>query len=420
MKHRIAYLTGAYPRATDTFIQREVAALRKLGHEVRTFAVRKPDASHRVGPQQVRETDRTEYLLDAGGLKILWANLMWLAAHPLRYLKTWGLALSARSPGLRSLIYQMFYLLEAGYLARRLRACGVEHLHNHFANSSCSVAMLTSELSGIPFSFTLHGPAIFFEPQRWRLDLKIRRAQFVACISRFCRSQAMIWAERDRWDRLHIVHCGVDPSRYAPKEHRGNGSNILFIGRLEAVKGVPVLLRAFAALSGSDASPTLRLVGDGPDRPALEAMAETLGLGGSVQFVGYRSADEVAADLAWADQLVLPSFAEGVPVVLMEAMASGLPVVATRVGGVGELVETGRSGWLVAPGDEQDLADRMATLMTDPQVRNRMGAAGRKTVEEAFDIHDEAQRLSQILIASMEGRAETIRPALDATREAVA
>ena len=223
-----------------------------------------------------------------------------------------------------------------------MRRSGVTHLHNHIAKSSCTVAMLASALSGIPYSFTLHGPDIFFAPEHWRLDEKIARARFVACISDFCRSQAMLWSDPAQWGKLKIVHCGVDPGRYRDGEREG--TRLIFIGRLAAVKGVPVLLEAFAAARAVRPDLTLTLVGDGPERAALEAEAARLGIAGAVRFAGYRSQDAVADLLASHDALVLPSFAEGVPVVLMEALAANLPVIATAVGGVGELVKDGETG----------------------------------------------------------------------------
>ena len=263
--------------------------------------------------------------------------------------------------------------------------------------------MLASALSGIPFSFTLHGPDIFFEPLHWRLDAKIERASFVACISEFCRSQAMLFSAREHWDKLHVVHCGIEPERY--EGAAGGSGPILFVGRLAAVKGVPVLLRAMRRVRAAFPDVRLLLIGDGPERPAIEAEARAApGLAGAVTFAGYQSQDDVAQALKSSCLLVLPSFAEGVPVVLMEAMAAGKPVVATQVGGVGELVRDGQSGRIIPPGDEVALADAIIELLADPELRQRMGTAGRSTVKEDFASMEEAARLGILFVSYTTGQ----------------
>jgi len=263
--------------------------------------------------------------------------------------------------------------------------------------------MLMSEMSGIPYSFTLHGPDIFYEPYRWRLDEKIARARFVACISHFARSQAMAFSAPEHWNKLHIVHCGVDPARYdtqSPKAH----AHLVFVGRLAGVKGVPVLLQALQGLIAEHPDLRLTLVGDGPERAALETLAQ--GLGDHVEFVGYQSQDAVAALLSEATLHVLPSFAEGVPVVLMEAMAARVPVVTTRIAGVPELVEDGVSGLLVPPGDADALRVALGRLLTDADLCRAMGEAGRVRVRTEFASDTEAAWLA----ALFQGYAEGVPP----------
>ncbi|MEL6792710.1 MAG: glycosyltransferase, partial [Pseudomonadota bacterium] len=266
----------------------------------------------------------------------------------------------------------------------------------HFANSSCSVAMLASEISGVPFSFTMHGPAIFFEATKWALDEKIARARFVSCISHFCRSQAMLFSSPDHWGKLRIVHCGVEPDRYARGDHEP-AKRLIFVGRLAAVKGVLIALEALARVRADHPDATLTLVGDGVERARIEARIADMGLTDVVRLTGYLSQSDVAAELARSDVFVLPSFAEGVPVVLMEAMATGLPVVATRVAGIPELVEDGVSGRVVAPGDAEALADAIAEILSDPDRPEIMGAAGRVRVREEFEITSEAAWLYEMM-----------------------
>jgi glycosyltransferase involved in cell wall biosynthesis len=252
--------------------------------------------------------------------------------------------------------------------------------------------MLAAQLAGIPYSLTVHGPTDFDDPAGWRLDLKVARAAFVACISHFARSQVMIHADPADWPKLRIVHCGVDPALYdRPPALPSEPVELVFVGRLAPVKGIRILLEAM----GRVAAPVrLTIVGDGPDRAHLERAAAPLG--DAVRFTGYLSQAEVAATLTRAHVVVLPSLAEGVPVMLMEAMAARLPVIATQVAGTAELVEDGVSGRLVPPGDAVSLAAAIDALAVDEGRRQRMGEAGRAAVRGGFDIHDEARRLAAL------------------------
>ena len=396
---RVAYLTGEYLRPTHTFIQREVEELRSAGVEVHTFSVRSTAAADIVSPEQQDEQAKIFNLLPIRPLGILSAHLQLLMTTPRRYLQTLWLAWQSRSLGLKALLYQLIYFIEAGFLAQELRRRGIQHLHNHFADSSCTVAMLAATLTDIPFSFTLHGPYIFFEPYRWKLNLKIQRAEFVVCISHYCRSQAMLFSDPDCWDKLHIVHCGIDLKRYRPIQ--SHQKRLLYVGRLSAAKGVPILFEAVALLMSHHPDLTLTIVGDGPDRQELEFQAAALGIQSHLKFVGYQSQDAVCHFLQDCDLFVLPSFAEGLPVVLMEAMATGVPVVTTSIAAISELVEDGVSGYLVPPGAVEPLAARLERLLQDPALRQSFGQAGRLKVEQEFDLHQEVCKLKRIFEAAV-------------------
>ena len=396
----IAYLTGEYPKVSHTFIQREVAALRAHGLVIETCTVRRASARDVLADQKDEEA-RTFCILDAAKRpdRLVGSHLALLASSPGRWFRTLRLAWRTRSPGLKAALYQLFYFAEAGVLARHLQARGVVHLHNHFGNSSCSVAMLASELSGIPFSFTEHGPAIFFEPERWALGEKIARARFVAAISHFCRSQLMLFSNPDDWPKIGIVHCGVDPARYGRASRGTFGKRVLFVGRLDPVKGVPLLLEAFVTVLGRHPDAQLTIVGDGAKRVEAENQARSLRITEAVTFAGYKTQAEVADLLEQSDLLVLPSFAEGVPVVLMEAMASRIPVIASRVAGVQELVRDGETGYTVPPGDVASLSDRISHLLADPDLCRRMGEKGRAIVEAEFNLDKEAAWLATFFSA---------------------
>lgn len=387
----VAYLTGTYPKASHTFIQREIAALRDLGLGVETFSIRRPGPGDLIGPEEVAAEAETTYVLaeakNPGNL--LGAHFRLVKAAPGRWFKAVWLAMRTARPGLKGALKQGAYFLEAGMIADRMIARGLRHIHNHFADAGSTVAMLAGALADRPFSFTLHGPAELFEPESWHLGTKIKRAAFTVCISDFCRSQAMLFSDPGDWDRLKIVHCGVAPEQYdGPPPTPKQSLNLAFVGRLTQIKGLRVLMNAMALVREMRSDVTLTLVGDGEDRAWIEAEARRIG---GVTLLGYQSQQGVAEALRAADALVLPSFAEGVPVVLMEAMASARPVIATRVAGVPELVEDGVSGFLVPPGNERALADAILALAEADIAA--MGEAGRAKVKSEFSTVTEAEKL---------------------------
>lgn len=409
---RIAYLTGEYPRATDTFVQREVMALRQQGVEVYTFSIRRTGNEHMVGPEQEAERENTYYVLPPNPFNLLISHLVLFFGSPQRYLEGIRVAWKTQQPGLRGMIYQLFYFLEAGIVAREMNRQNIEHLHNHFANSSCHVTLLASTLGGVTFSFTLHGPAIFFEPKFWHLGEKIKRALFVSCISYYSRSQGMVFATLDDWQKMHIIHCGVDPSLFKSVTHQGKGLRLLYVGRLAATKGLPILLESLAQLQPKYRELSLTVIGDGVEKERLQQMTKDLNLEGMVNFVGYQSQTSVRNYLQQTDIFVMSSFAEGVPVVLMEAMAAGVPSIATQIAGVSELIEDGVNGYLVPPGNVSALTEKLDTLIISPDVRSKFGVLGRQKVEKEFNIYKETQRLYSIFKNALNHQKTPIRPSL--------
>lgn len=407
---RIAYLTGEYPRATDTFIQREVTTLREMGVDVHTFSVRRTGDEHMVGTEQKLERSSTFYILPPNPINLILAHLSLLLAFPKRYLQAIKLAWSTSQPGLRGALFQVFYFLEAGILAKQIKQRQIVHLHNHIVEASGTVAMLAAEMGGFTYSFTLHGPYIFFRPHQWRLDEKIKRSLFVCCISHYARSQGMIFAPTEKWNRMHIIHCGIDPTLFDVVSHNESGKRLLFVGRLAAAKGLPILLESLVSLRRSHPDIVLTVVGDGPDRQKLEQITAQLGLSQNVKFVGYKSQAEVRDYFQQTDIFVMSSFAEGIPVVLMEAMAAGVPVVATQIAGVSELVEDGVNGYLVPPGDAVSLAENIEKLLNNHKLRAAFGTSGRAKVEKDFNIHHEVARLHNLMNSALQGDVEPIRP----------
>ena len=402
MTLRLAYMTGEYFRVSHTFIRREAAYLRSVGHHVQVISVRRPRDGENLGPEGEGEKKTAIFLLPASPISLAIAHFAEMARSPRRYFSAMGLAWRTRV----SCVRFVAYFAEAAILARVMRRENLSHLHNHFSSSSCSVAMIAAEMGGFTFSFTVHGPAEFFEASTWGLGEKVKRALFVNCISYFCRSQVMVFAPAEDWAKLRVVHCGVDMSQFEFSEKPAAGKNLLFVGRLAAAKGLPVLLEAMRELPEA----TLTLAGDGPDRGLLERMARELGMESRVRFLGYQTPQQVRELLNFSDLFVMSSFAEGVPVVLMEAMACGLPVVATRIAGIPELVIDGENGLLVTPGDVKVTAEAIARLLADAEMRKRMGAAGRKMVEREFNLNLEGAWLNRILSGALAGKSEGIRP----------
>lgn len=401
----IAYLASEYPMISHTFIIREVLALRRLGLNIQTCSIRRPDPRSFTGHDE-QEAYRETFFVQAAAkspLRLIKAHLRAISRAPGRWLSALRLSWQARGLGAKSALWQLFYLLEAGVLADYLLSRGVSHLHVHFANSGGSVAMLASEMTGIPYSLTIHGPDELLAPVQNSLGLKIAKASFVACITHFCRSQAMWFSEQSHWHKLKIVHCGVNPALYGQTQREGFGKNLLFIGRLGPVKGATLLLDAFAALRGRHPDARLTLVGDGPSRAALEAQARALGIADVTHFTGYLSQNDVSGKLGEADMLALPSFAEGLPVVLMEALAAGIPVIASQIAGIPELVRNGETGFVVPAGDVEALTVRLDQLMSDPDLCRRMGEAGRKLVRSEHDVAREAKWLARIFANNAEG-----------------
>jgi glycosyltransferase involved in cell wall biosynthesis len=400
---RIAYLCNRYPAVSLTFILREIRALRLLGVDVDTFAIRRALPGHLLSPVDREEHARTYAVLPPDPAKLALAHLVAIALHPLRYVETFVLAMRLRPRGLRGAIWQCFYFAEAITIWRECRRRGITHIHAQFANVATDVALLASHFGGgdWSWSFTLHGPVEFYDVFQSRLTEKLNRAKFVVCISDFARSQAMAFVDRKRWEKLHVVHCGVDPGAFRPGERSsgaapGGRLRVLSVGRLIDLKGHAVLLDAIAASRDDGVEMRLTVVGDGPCRDALESLASQLGIAEQVTFAGSVGQDQILKFYADADAFCLSSFAEGVPVVLMEAMAMEIPVVATRIAGIPELVEHGLSGLLVAPGRSDQLAGALATLAGDPQQRRTMGAAGRAKVIAEFDVAKSAGRLREL------------------------
>lgn len=383
----VGYLVSEYPAPSHTFIRREIEALRGAGVPIVTYSVR-PPAHVLSNPRERRAAEETFVVLGAGAMRIAGANLTALARHPGRYLSTLGLALRHRVPGLRSLLWALFHLAEAVMLAQRMRADGIARLHNHFGNAGATVGLLAAHFNGVPWSLTLHGISEFDYPAGNLLAEKLARADFAACVSYFGMAQAMRLTRPALWHKLRVVRCGLDPADLptAGRERGGSGDRprVICVGRLSPEKGHIGLFQAMQALAARGVPLHLTLVGDGPMRAELEQAAAEMGLAEGIEFLGARDEPATLEAIAQADMLVLPSFMEGLPIVLMEAMALHVPVIASRVAGIPELVIDGETGLLFDPANWHGLADALARLAGDSQLRGDLADAGYAKVSAAF------------------------------------
>jgi colanic acid/amylovoran biosynthesis glycosyltransferase len=399
---RIAYLTSRYPKLSHTFVLREVEALRREGVEVHTFSVRRAEPGDLRTEADRRAFESTYALLPARIGHLALAHARALGGGPGRYVATLRRALALSPRGVRGTVWQLFYFLEAVLLWDRCRRRGIRHLHAHFANVGSDVALLAAHLGGPAWSwsFTMHGPTGFENVSQYRLAAKVAAARFVVCISDFARSQLMSLVDAAQWGKLRVIHCGLDPAVFSAPAANGRALDrleILTVGRLVPVKGQRVLLAAMAELVRRGRRAHATLVGGGPEADQLAAAIERLGLREHVTLAGPVGQDEIRSYYAGADVFCLPSFAEGLPVVLMEALAMGVPVVTTYVAGIPELVTPGVSGLLVPAGRADLLADALERLADDPEARRAMGEAGRAKVAAEFDVQRSAHQLRELL-----------------------
>ncbi len=336
-----------------------------------------------------------------------------MVASPLQYVRNLFASSKFAEPGLRGRLLPLLWAMQAIVLWQRCREAGIEHIHVHFAGAPPAVAGLAtrfargSRRAGGPrsWSATVHGPVEFLDR---RLGVKLADAARVVCISDFARSQVMTQVGESDWDKLEVVRCGLDVTKFAARRNGAGAAaeepgkrpiRLLCVGRLISLKGQAILLDATAELLARGLDVRLTVVGDGPKREELVSHCGELGLSDRVEWAGAVGQDEISGHYAAADIFCLPSFAEGVPTVLMEAMLSETPVVSTRIAGVPELVEDGVNGMLIPPGRSDLLVRAIEGLALDPALRRRLGVAGRSKVEAEFDAARSTRQLAEVFQA---------------------
>jgi len=424
---RVAYLVNQYPLVSHTFIRREIAALEGLGVAVERVSIR--DASDQViDPADQPEATRTRAILAAGVVGLLAAGLACLVRRPTGWCR--GLALAMRC-GLRShngLLRHLAYFLEAAVLLRWMVRDGVSHVHAHFGTNSATVAMLCRAMGGPGYSFTIHGPEEFDRPEALSLREKVARAAFVAAISEFGRSQVFRWADYEHWSKVHVVRCTVDGSYLddepapLPDEPR-----LVCVGRLGPEKGQERLVEACAKLRDQGVAFKLTLVGGGVFTERTRALIDRLGLSDRITITGWVDSERVRREINAARMMVMPTFAEGLPVVFMESLAMGRPVLSTYVAGIPELVVPGETGWLIPAGSVADIVEALGEALATPtETLKQMGEQGRQRVIAQHNADREAAKLKALLERHGEaavGATEqpaTVREASASTAEAAA
>ncbi|PPE64922.1 glycosyltransferase family 4 protein [Caldimonas caldifontis] len=404
---RVAYLVNQYPKVSHSFIRREILAVERQGIAIERFALRGWDEPV-VDPQDVSERAKTRYVLQGGLIALLAATAHAALTAPGRFARALWLATRLGLRSDRPLPVHWIYLAEACVLARWLRQAQVSHLHAHFGTNPAEVAMLAGVLSGLPYSFTAHGSEETDKPQFIGLPEKIRRAAFVVAVSSYGRAQLYRWSRLEDWPKIHVVHCGLERGFYeAVTVQPVEASRLVCVGRLCQEKGQLLLLRALRYLRDEGLDCELVLAGDGEMRAAIEHEVDRLGLRGQVCITGWISSERVREEILAARALVLPSFAEGLPVVLMEAMALGRPVISTYVAGIPELVVEDECGWLSPAGDLERLVESIKEcLRASPRRLEAMGAIARERAVLRHDIDTEAARLTVHFRAS--GRVQQV------------
>jgi colanic acid/amylovoran biosynthesis glycosyltransferase len=393
---KIAYLVSQYPTVGHSFIFREIRQLRAQGLDVRVASIREPDRTpERLMPEEREEMERTYYVKPLGLFRGIVQHIASLASSPIRYSR--GLIYAIRLGGLdlRKVFLCLLYFGEAVIVGRWMEQEGLRHVHTHF---SSTVALIATRAFAITMSATVHGPDEFIDPAGYWLREKIDRATFLVAISEYGRSQLMNACDYQQWNKLEVVPLGVEPSALTGRLFRHDPApfQIFFVGRLAPVKGLHLLIAAVDLLCKEGRDVRLRLIGDGPERWKLETDVKRRGLNSRVVFEGQIHTDQVRVLLNDADVFAMSSFAEGVPVVLMEAMSLMIPCVAPQIGGIPELIRNGIDGLLVPPSNHVELARAIAILMDEPTLRRRLGETGREQVLERYNLSRNTERLANV------------------------
>ena len=396
MNLKLVYIIGAYPNLTMTFIDREVRTLREQGVQIQILSIRRPWTP--LSPEQKKLQEGVIYLLPVSWLAFFWANLRFAALRPRAYFGTFLYLISRPHSSLRARGMTVLHFFEGVYAAHHLRGGGWDHLHAHFIERAAVVALVASRLLGIPYSLTAHASDIYVNPVL--LKEKLAGAKFVATCTGYNREYLSQFGEGLFNHKLNCIYHGLELSRYqrlaSPTPEK---PVVLAVGQLKERKGFRYLIQACRLLANRGCLLECHIVGEGPLREELEEQIQQLSLQGTVTLYGSLPHQEVIEQYQQAAAFVLPAVIggdgdrDGIPNVILEAMAMELPVVSTLHSGIPEVVQDGVNGLLVPPADEAALADAIAKLLNSPELRFRLGRSGRQMVTEKFDVERNVMRL---------------------------
>ena len=389
---RIGYLMNMYPVTSATFIRREIEAHENAGYPITRYAIREW-TEPLIDPQDKAEANETSYLLSGRVPALIGSFIVEAVQNPIGMYRAvaawWRLFAMARG----GLVRHLAYLLEAASLSRAMRQDEITHLHAHWSTNTAAVALMAHRLRGVPFSFTAHGPDEFVDWGPSGLKFKVEEARFVAAISHFCKTQIALAAGSTTMNKVEIVRCGVDLSEFTPSEAPFAGAPFVCVGRLCHQKAQTLLLEATAEVASSHPQVKLTLIGDGQTRPEVEALIAHHNLDDHVTLCGWQDTVSVRHHLGSARALVLPSFAEGLPVVIMESFALSRPVISTFIAGIPELVDE-ETGWIIPAGSKDAIVKAMKdALDADDTILVEKGKAGRQRVEARHNIDNTAATL---------------------------
>jgi glycosyltransferase involved in cell wall biosynthesis len=409
---RLAYLVPTYPTISQSFIRREIAAVEAHGVVVQRYALRRW-SEELVDPLDVAEQRRTRAVLEVGAWGLLGAALTTAVTRPRAFWRAARQAMRLGTRSQRGRFIHAIYLGEACVLRRWVQDARIEHVHVHFGTNGATVALLCRFLGGPSYSFTAHGTCEMDDASSLGLDEKVAQASFAVAVGSHLRSQLYRWVPYEHWSKIRVVGCGLDESFLNPEATPVPAARrLVYVGRLSEEKGLPVLIQAAGRLKAEGQSFELVLVGDGPLRVLVETLIDRLGLAGSVRIAGWQTSTQVREWIRASRALVLPSFMEGLPVVVMEALALYRPVISTYVGGIAELVVPGSNGWLVPASSVEDLAAAMReALVASTEQLERMGRAGAELVQRRHDARNEARTLVELFLETTGRSTATAIPA---------
>lgn len=397
LKNQIAYLVTQYPTVSGTFILREIQSLRKLGFVIKTASINQTDRSVKdLTDEEVKEVEATFYVKSASWFQMISDLFKTLATEPLGFFRGLWEAFRLGGTDLKQIVWGFFYFIEAIIVGQWMGRTGSSHLHVHFANSGLTVGYILSKIFPYTYSYTVHGFDVFYQVKPLTLKQKTMEALFVSCISQYTRSQLMKLTPFDQWEKLHVCRLGVDPENFKPSGNRSlkGPVQLLSIGRLIPGKGTYLLIQAAKEMIDRGYALNVSLVGDGPERESLKAQVKRLNLEDNVQFHGALNAEATLLKLKQADIFVLPSFSEGVPVSLMEAMSMEIPCISSRINGIPELIDHLQDGILCTPSSLEEIINGLELLLNDEKFREKIGKQARQRVLSQYNLTTNAKLIA--------------------------